>query len=243
MDSSCRWKWRQMVSAVLRGTTEPRIRLWLAARLRRLPKCVSRRWRRLRADSGDVQQFGVAVAHLAALAVVANGEAVAFVADHLHEMQYRRVAVEDDWFVFLSVDVDDFLSLGDGGERLVDDAERLKASAAACSWPRPPSMRIRLGHWLVFFLEAPVAARDDFAHGGEVVDADDGPDVELAVVATFHLAVFPHDHGGDGLRTLDVRDVEALDALWAVRASISAVLRGFLDGFARWASSTRKRWS
>ena len=68
------------------------------------------------------------------------------------------------------------------------------------------------GHRLLFFFAAAVAARDHLAHGGEVVDAFDGLDVELAVVGLLHRAVFPHDHGGDGFRALDVRDVEALDA-------------------------------
>ena len=57
-----------------------------------------------------------------------------------------------------------------------------------------------------------VAAADDLAHGGEVVDAGDGLHLELAVVGLLHRAVLPNDHRCDGLRALDVRDVEALDA-------------------------------
>ena len=37
--------------------------------------------------------------------------------------------------------------------------------------------------------------------------------LELAVVGLLHRALFPHHHGGHGLRALDVRDVEALDTL------------------------------
>ncbi len=72
----------------------------------------------LRADAGDIEQLRVAVAHGAALAMVADGEAVALVADDLDEMQDRRAAVEDDGFVFVAVEVDDFFLFGDGGERL-----------------------------------------------------------------------------------------------------------------------------
>ena len=72
----------------------------------------------LRADAGDGEQFGVAVAHLAALAMVGDGEAMGLVADALDEMQHRRAAVEDDGLVFLAVEVDDLFALGDGGERL-----------------------------------------------------------------------------------------------------------------------------
>jgi len=77
----------------------------------------------LAADSGNVEQFGIAVAHGAALAMVADGKAMAFVTDHLHEMQHGRTAVEDNWFVFVTVEVDDFLFFGDGGEGLLGGSE------------------------------------------------------------------------------------------------------------------------
>src|SRR5579859_3671724 len=82
---------------------------------------------------------------------------------------------------------------------------------------------------LLFFEEALVAAMDDLAHGGEVVDAGDGLDLELAVVGLLHAAVLPDDHGSDGLRALDVGDVEALDALWEFFKS-QRVLQRLLDG-------------
>jgi hypothetical protein len=81
----------------------------------------------LRADAGDVQELRVAVAHLAALAMIADGEAMALVSDELNEMQDGRAAVEDDGVVFLAVEIDDFLALGDGGQRLAGEAERLES--------------------------------------------------------------------------------------------------------------------
>ena len=77
----------------------------------------------LRAYAGDVEELGVAVAHGAALAMIADGEAMALVADELDEMQDRRAAVEDDGLVFVAVDVDDFFALGDGGQGLDGEAE------------------------------------------------------------------------------------------------------------------------
>ena len=74
-----------------------------------------------------------------------------------------------------------------------------------------------------------VAAVDDLAHGGEVVDAGDGFDLELAVVGLLHRAVFPDDHGGDGFGALDVGDVEALDALGG-SARVRASCRASCDG-------------
>ena len=41
------------------------------------------------ADAGDVEELGIAIAHCSALPVVADGEAMAFVANHLDEMQHR----------------------------------------------------------------------------------------------------------------------------------------------------------
>ena len=55
--------------------------------------------------------------------MIADGEAVALVADELDEMQDRRAAVEDDGLVFVAVEIDDFFALGDGGERLRREAE------------------------------------------------------------------------------------------------------------------------
>lgn len=74
-----------------------------------------------------------------------------------------------------------------------------------------------------------VAAVDDFAHGGEVVDAGDGFDLEFAVVGFLHGAVFPDDHGGDGFGALDVGDVEALDAGGRLSEG-EGVLEGVGDG-------------
>ena len=91
-------------------------------------------------------------------------------------------------------------------------------------------MRMRLRHRLVLFGDALVAAGDDLAHRGEVVDSLDGLDLEFAIGGFVHRAVFPHDHGGDRLRALDVRDVEALDAAGQF-GQREDVLQALLDRF------------
>jgi hypothetical protein len=78
------------------------------------------------ADAGDGEELGIAVAHFAAFAMVSDGEAVALVANALDQMQDGGAAIEDDGLVFLAVEVDDFFSLGDGGEWLGGDAEGFK---------------------------------------------------------------------------------------------------------------------
>lgn len=73
------------------------------------------------ADAGNLQQLVGAVAHLAALAVECDGEAMGFVADDLNDVQDGRMVVEDYRFVFLPVDVYDFFALGDGGQWLAGE--------------------------------------------------------------------------------------------------------------------------
>ena len=53
----------------------------------------------LRAYAGNVQQFGVAVAHGAALAMIADREAMTFVANQLDKVEHRRPAVQNNRLV------------------------------------------------------------------------------------------------------------------------------------------------
>jgi len=80
----------------------------------------------LRANTGDIEQLGTAVAHGAALAMVADGEAMARVANELDEMQDRRAAVEDNGLILVAVKVDHFFLFGDGGQGLRGEAEGLE---------------------------------------------------------------------------------------------------------------------
>ena len=146
----------------------------------------------------------------------------------LHEMQHRRTAVEDDGIVFLAVEVDDLFAFGDRGEWLSGNAYSLERGSCGVKLAESAVDEDEAGHRLVFFGDAFVAAADDLAHGGEIVDALDGLDLKFAVVGLLHRAVFPDDHGGDGFRALDVGDVEALDAAGEFGEG-EDVLQGFLD--------------
>ncbi len=72
----------------------------------------------LRAHAGNLQQLGFAVAHGPALAVIADGKAMALIANELDKMQHRRAAVEDDRLVFAAMDVNDLFLFRDGSQRL-----------------------------------------------------------------------------------------------------------------------------
>jgi len=58
--------------------------------------------------------------------MIADGEAMALVADELDEMENRRAAVEDDGLVFVAVEIDNFFALGDGGQWLAGETERFE---------------------------------------------------------------------------------------------------------------------
>src|SRR5208283_5318417 len=161
------------------------------------------------------------------------GEAMGFVADHLHQVQDGRMMVENYRVVFLSVDVDDLFSLGDGGERLVDNFERFERLGSGVELSEAAVDQHQAGRGLFFFLLALVTARDYLAHGGEMVHSGDGLDDELAVVRFFHLAVFPDHHRGYRFRSLNVRNVETLDALGQL-GQRERVLEGFLNGARIW---------
>src|SRR6516164_5032291 len=53
------------------------------------------------AHPGNVLQLRGAIADLAAFAMESHGEAVGFVTNRLHQVQHRRVMVENDRLIFL----------------------------------------------------------------------------------------------------------------------------------------------
>ena len=58
--------------------------------------------------------------------------------------------VEHDRIVFLSVDVDDFFSLGDRGQRLVDDLQRFERFGGGVELPEAAVDQDQAGHRLLF---------------------------------------------------------------------------------------------
>ena len=135
---------------------------------------------------GISQQFGRAVAHLAALAMEGHGKAVGFVANQLHQVQHRRMVIEHDRFIFLPVHVDDFFALGDRRQRLIDDLERFQCLGSGMQLAEAAVDQHQARHCLLFFLQTLVTARDHLAHGGKVVHAIDAANDELAVVGLLH---------------------------------------------------------
>src|ERR1019366_5083809 len=122
-------------------------------------------------------------------------------------MQHGRMVVENYRFVLLSIHIDNFLALGDGGQRLIDYAQSFQSFSGSVQLSESAINQHQAGHSLIFFLDALVAARDYFAHGGEIVHAYNGADDELAVVGLLYLAFFPNYHRSYGFGALNMGDV------------------------------------
>lgn len=83
-----------------------------------------------------------------------------------------------------------------------------------------------LWKWLALFGESFVAAEDYFCHGCVVVGSFDGLDIEFAIFFAIGFAIGEAHHGGNGVGTLDVGVIKALDV-----DGQHGELEGFLDAF------------
>src|SRR3982750_3432695 len=81
-------------------------------------------------DSRHLMQFRCQALCIAASAMKGNGKPVGLVADGLNQMQNRRELVKDDGFVLLAVDVDPFLALRYGRQRLESDTDFLECGGS-----------------------------------------------------------------------------------------------------------------
>ena len=166
------------------------------------------------ADAGNLAQGALDGRFGAQVAVEGDAEAVGFVANLLQYFQRARVAVDEQRIRVPYAD--DFLQalrqahyrelvrepqLGQGlpgGVQLaaaaVDYDQIRQIVRSLCQHPR-------------------VAPVHHFFHRGEVVGADHGLYLELAIILLGGLCVAENDAGRHGIRALDVGVVEALDVL------------------------------
>ena len=179
----------------------------------------------------------------AAFSVEGDSKAVRLIADLLDEVQDWRVVVENDGLIFLTENVKNFFFLRDAGERLIDNLQRVERLGRGVKLADSSVDENQAGQRFLLFLQAAIAAGYGFTHAREVVVFRIGSSVsglvpapcfpanyKFSIVGLFHVAVFPDDHGRDRIRSLDVRDVEALDAMRFFR-KIQRILQRFADGF------------
>src|SRR6266478_10017091 len=134
------------------------------------------------------------------------------------------MTLQNDGLIFLAQYVKYLLFFCDAGYRLIDDLERFERLGCGVKLSDSPIDQDQPGKLFFFFLRAAIPAGYGFAHAGKIVVLTQrisvaslltGPFLstnnELAIVRFLHAAVFPNNHGRDGVRPLDMRNIKALD--------------------------------
>src|SRR4051794_30356591 len=178
-----------------------------------------------RPDAGQVVEQGRGHRAVAARAVVGDGEPVRLVAHALKELQRGRVVAEDDRLAPPG-DEDLLDALSERDDRDAARAEALERAHAGAQLARPAvdDDEVRQGRERLValgivraqvLLRLPLREppRQDLLHRGEVVGHAvlEAADREPPVVGLLRRAALEDDHRRDGVRSHQVRDVEALD--------------------------------
>ena len=79
-----------------------------------------------RSDSGDIAEGAMCLPLATPLAMKGHREAVRFIANLLNQMKDRRMVLQDDGFILLTKDKENFFFLRNAGHRLIDDLERFQ---------------------------------------------------------------------------------------------------------------------
>ena len=166
------------------------------------------------------------VALAAQLAMVGDGEAVRLIADALDEVERLAVARQHDR-VALALAEHELELLGeadDGDVRMTRAPDDLKRRGELPLAAVDDNEIRQLLLWQIA-----VAALRDLAHGEEVVRLSlRAFDLEAPVVGFLRHATLEDDHRGNGLSSLNMRDIEALHAVRRLlEAEVAAEL---LDG-------------
>ena len=97
------------------------------------------------------------------------GKAMRLVANLLNEMKYGRMMLKDNGLVLLAEDVENFFFFGDAGQRLIDNLQRIQRLRSGVELADTAVDENQAGERFFFFLQAAIAARDDFPHACEIV--------------------------------------------------------------------------
>src|SRR5436190_24214014 len=120
--------------------------------------------RRALAYAWNLPQLGRTVAYLPALAVEGYRKRMRFVADQLDQMQHRRVMIKDYLFILWPENVNNFFTLGNRRQRLIDDLQSRQSFSSGMKLSQSAVDQDQAGHLFLFFLNAFVAARHHFSH-------------------------------------------------------------------------------
>src|ERR1700694_5220810 len=145
-------------------------------------------------------------------AVPGDREAVGLVPKALDELQ-RRVFRREPDRVRPVGSPDLLLSLRQTDRRDLD-SDAIEGGQGSLELPSPPIDEDEIRHRPPLVPHAPVAALDRLRHALEIIGREKalGGDPEEPVIGFFRLAVLEDDDGRDAVGSLEVRDVEGLDA-------------------------------
>src|SRR5580704_17127043 len=166
-----------------------------------------------RTDAWNFVELGFQGSARAALAVKTHGKTVCFITDLLNQVQQGRMFFEANRFVLLAENEKDFFLLGDGGHGLIDDFQLFQGLRSGVQLSQPAVDQNQAGHFLLFALHPAIAAFYCLAHTCEIVIAPFAANDEFAVIGFAHAPVFPDDHRGNRIGSLEMGNIEALDAL------------------------------
>lgn len=172
-------------------------------------------------NARNIVEYGSELTLAAQRTVVGDGEAVAFVAHALDEIEGVGLARQDDRFVFVFFEEKLFLfGESEGWNVCIALFAHGAAGVAELAFAAVDDDEIwqpgEFAHFhAAFELFGGVveAAGDDFVHAGKVVWSFDGFDLKMTVLAFGWFSGDKNDHGGDGVGALDVGNVIALDAV------------------------------
>src|SRR5438874_1987002 len=125
-----------------------------------------------------------------------------FVTDHLQKLQCGIVAIESDRFVAIR-NVNLLFAFRESRDRDLLDAEFVERRERGVELSAAAVDQNEIGQSLFFFEQSSIATIDRFSHRSKIIGADDGLDIEDAVLVLVEFPAIENDHSGDRVRTLN----------------------------------------
>src|SRR6266540_7571082 len=134
------------------------------------------------------------------------------VADHLQKLQRWITSLQSNR-LFSIRNVNLFFTFRQACDRNALDAETIQRGERGIELTTAAIDENQIGQRLLLPQQSSIPPIDRLGHRAKVIRADHGLDVEDAVLLLVELPAVENDHAGDRITSLNVRDVERLDAL------------------------------
>ena len=145
-----------------------------------------------------------------------NGESMGLIANLLHQIQRRRSAWQHHRTALLPWDKKLLVSLGQAGKRNIVDAHFVKHLKHGIELRQTAIENNQIGlraKTLVGHALCTIPALHDLLHRQEVIGLIERRlDFKAAILVFIRPSAREHHHGGNSIRAMDGRDIEAFDA-------------------------------